>query len=107
MNYLANWGSIPFHSIWCGIHTRTHAHTNSLAHSPTHSPAHTPAHPPTSWSIQGPVGAVRVGFVDGQFVANPTILAMSASPLDLIYASSEKGALMLELSSSGISNVSL
>ena len=56
---------------------------------------------------QGPVGAVRVGLVDGEFVANPTVHAMRSSTVDLIYASSEKGALMLELSTSGLSITSL
>jgi len=44
----------------------------------------------------GPIAAVRVGQVDGQFVVNPTIEQMFASSLDLIYVGSEKDMLMIE-----------
>ena len=44
----------------------------------------------------GPIGAVRVAQIDGQFVANPTIEQMFASSLDLIYVGNEKDMLMIE-----------
>ncbi|MGH7994862.1 MAG: polyribonucleotide nucleotidyltransferase, partial [Opitutaceae bacterium] len=44
----------------------------------------------------GPIGAVRIGQVDGQFVVNPTIEQMFASNLDLIYVGNEKDMLMIE-----------
>ena len=44
----------------------------------------------------GPIGAVRVGQVDGQFVVNPTIEQMFSSTLDLIYVGNEKDMLMIE-----------
>jgi polyribonucleotide nucleotidyltransferase len=44
----------------------------------------------------GPIGAVRVGLIDGQFVANPTIEQMYSSSLDLIYVGNEKDMLMIE-----------
>src|SRR5438477_9062064 len=44
----------------------------------------------------GPIGAIRVGMVDGQFVANPTIEQMYSSSLDLIYVGTEKDMLMIE-----------
>ena len=44
----------------------------------------------------GPIGAVRVGQIDGQFVANPTIEQMFSSSLDLIYVGNEKDMLMIE-----------
>ena len=37
----------------------------------------------------GPVGAVRVGLVDGQFVANPTTAEQEASQLELVVAGTE------------------
>ncbi len=37
----------------------------------------------------GPVGAVRVGLVDGQFVANPTTAQQEASQLELVVAGTE------------------
>jgi polyribonucleotide nucleotidyltransferase len=44
----------------------------------------------------GPIAAVRVGEVDGQFVVNPTIEQMYSSTLDLIYVGNEKDMLMIE-----------
>jgi polyribonucleotide nucleotidyltransferase len=44
----------------------------------------------------GPIAAVRVGQVDGQFVVNPTIEQMFSSTLDLIYVGNEKDMLMIE-----------
>src|SRR6187200_1354098 len=38
----------------------------------------------------GPLGAVRVGRVDGKFVANPTHAEQADSDLDLIYVGNEK-----------------
>ena len=44
----------------------------------------------------GPIGALRIGQIDGQFVANPTIEQMFQSSLDLIYVGNEKDMLMIE-----------
>ncbi|HOY54088.1 MAG TPA: polyribonucleotide nucleotidyltransferase [Opitutaceae bacterium] len=44
----------------------------------------------------GPIAAVRVAQIDGQFVANPTIEQMFQSTLDLIYVGNEKDMLMIE-----------
>ncbi len=44
----------------------------------------------------GPVGAVRVGLVDGKFVANPTYAQLDASALDLVVAGTEEAILMVE-----------
>ncbi|HTZ21773.1 MAG TPA: polyribonucleotide nucleotidyltransferase [Opitutaceae bacterium] len=44
----------------------------------------------------GPIGAVRVAQIDGQFVANPTIEQMFQSTLDLIYVGNAKDMLMIE-----------
>ena len=44
----------------------------------------------------GPIAAVRLGQVDGQFVVNPTIEQMFSSTLDLIYVGTEKDMLMIE-----------
>src|SRR5712664_1202946 len=38
----------------------------------------------------GPIGAVRVGRINGQFVANPTHAQMAESDLDLVYVGVEK-----------------
>jgi polyribonucleotide nucleotidyltransferase len=44
----------------------------------------------------GPVGAVRVALVDGQFIANPTTAEQAASQLELVVAGTEDGVLMVE-----------
>ena len=44
----------------------------------------------------GPVGAVRVGRVDGEFIANPTFKEMDASDLDLRIAGTKDAILMVE-----------
>ena len=51
----------------------------------------------------GPIAAVRVAEIDGQFVANPTIEQMFTSTLDLIYVGTEKDMLMIEGSADQIS----
>jgi polyribonucleotide nucleotidyltransferase len=43
-----------------------------------------------------PIGAVRVGRLDGQFVINPTKEQMEASDLDLVLAGTEDAILMIE-----------
>ncbi len=44
----------------------------------------------------GPVGAVRVGYIDGQFVADPTIQEMVDSQLDLRIAGTREAIIMVE-----------
>ena len=44
----------------------------------------------------GPIGAVRVGRVNGQFVANPTHDERDQSDLDLIYVGTENDVIMIE-----------
>ncbi len=44
----------------------------------------------------GPVGAVRVGRVGGEFVVNPTHAQMAESDLDLVYAGIEGKVIMIE-----------
>lgn len=51
----------------------------------------------------GPLGAVRVGRVNGQFIANPTHTQMAESDIDLVYVGSEKDLVMFEGSSKEIS----
>ncbi len=44
----------------------------------------------------GPIGAARVGHIDGQFVLNPTQEQMKTSKLDLVIAGTAEGVLMVE-----------
>src|SRR5262249_10183889 len=43
-----------------------------------------------------PIGGVRVGFVDGNYVVNPTIEEQKRSRLDLMLAGTEDAILMIE-----------
>ena len=44
----------------------------------------------------GPIGAARVGFVDNQYVLNPTASELAKSDLDLVVAGTEQAVLMVE-----------
>ncbi len=46
--------------------------------------------------FQGPIGALRVGHIDGKFVANPTHTEMANSQLDLVYAGLADKVIMIE-----------
>ena len=46
--------------------------------------------------FNGPLGAARVGYVDGQYVLNPTMSQMTKSQLDLVVAGTEQAVLMVE-----------
>lgn len=44
----------------------------------------------------GPLGAARVGYIDGQYVLNPLTQESKVSDLDLVVAGSEKAVVMVE-----------
>jgi DNA polymerase III epsilon subunit family exonuclease len=46
--------------------------------------------------FQGPVGAVRVGRIDGEFVVNPTIQQLEESELDLVVSGTRDAIMMVE-----------
>src|SRR5216684_1222939 len=46
--------------------------------------------------FNGPIGAVRVGRVNGEFVANPTHAQRDKSDLDLVYVGTENEIIMIE-----------
>jgi len=46
--------------------------------------------------FQGPIGAARVGYTDGQFVLNPTKSELETSALNLVVAGTEAAVLMVE-----------
>ncbi len=46
--------------------------------------------------FNGPLGAVRVGYTDGQYVLNPTLTELESSKLDLVVAGTENAVLMVE-----------
>ncbi len=44
----------------------------------------------------GPLGAARVGYIDGQYVLNPTSTQLKTSQMDLVVAGTETAVLMVE-----------
>jgi len=46
--------------------------------------------------FQGPLGAARVGYVNGAYVLNPTARQLERSDLDLVVAGTEQAVLMVE-----------
>ena len=46
--------------------------------------------------FKGPIGACRVGYVNGGFVCNPTVSQLKDSRLDLVVAGTERAVLMVE-----------
>ncbi|MDC3311077.1 polyribonucleotide nucleotidyltransferase [Alphaproteobacteria bacterium] len=51
----------------------------------------------------GPIGAARVGMLDGNLVLNPTKSQMESSSLDLVMAGTSEGVLMVESEASELS----
>ncbi len=52
--------------------------------------------------FMGPVGASRVGFIDGKYVLNPTKKELENSKLDLIVAGTKDAVLMVESEANGL-----
>ncbi len=46
--------------------------------------------------FKGPIGAARVGYVDGQYVINPTATQLKTSQLNLVVAGTERAVLRVE-----------
>ncbi len=46
--------------------------------------------------FNGPIGAARVGYVDGQYLLNPTATQLKTSKLDLIVAGTDSAVMMVE-----------
>jgi polyribonucleotide nucleotidyltransferase len=46
--------------------------------------------------FMGPIGAARVGYIDGEYVLNPTMDQLPDSALDLVVAGTEDAVLMVE-----------
>jgi len=46
--------------------------------------------------FNGPIGAARVAYIDGQYVLNPTVSQLHQSKMDLVVAGTEAAVLMVE-----------
>lgn len=53
--------------------------------------------------FNGPIGGVRIGRIDGQFVINPTIEQQGQSELNLVVAGSKDAVLMVEAAANEVS----
>ncbi|HEX5458816.1 MAG TPA: polyribonucleotide nucleotidyltransferase [Steroidobacteraceae bacterium] len=53
--------------------------------------------------FNGPIGAARVGWKDGQYLLNPTAKQLTESQLHLVVAGTEHGVLMVESEAKGLS----
>jgi polyribonucleotide nucleotidyltransferase len=53
--------------------------------------------------FNGPIGAARVGYRDGQYLLNPTATELKESQLDLVVAGTEKAVIMVESQASELS----
>jgi polyribonucleotide nucleotidyltransferase len=52
--------------------------------------------------FMGPIGAARVGYIDGKYILNPTATQLTTSKLDLVVAGTEEGVLMVESEADGL-----
>ncbi len=55
----------------------------------------------------GPIGAARVGMIDGEFVLNPTQDQVKEGDLDLVVAGTQEGVLMVESEASELSEAQM
>src|SRR4051812_19076740 len=46
--------------------------------------------------FDGPIGAARVGYADGQYILNPTATELKSTQLDLVVAGTQQAVLMVE-----------
>ena len=53
--------------------------------------------------FQGPIGAVRMGYIDGRLVVNPKLSDIERSDLDLVVAGTSDAILMVEAGAKGVS----
>jgi polyribonucleotide nucleotidyltransferase len=52
--------------------------------------------------FMGPIGAARVGYLDGKYILNPTATQLTESKLDLVVAGTQEGVLMVESEAHGL-----
>ena len=50
----------------------------------------------------GPIGAARVGYLNGKYILNPTLTQLTESKLDQVVAGTDEGVLMVESEADGL-----
>ncbi|MDB5798167.1 MAG: pnp [Paucimonas sp.] len=53
--------------------------------------------------FNGPIGAARVGYANGQYILNPTVTELATSQMNLVVAGTEQAVLMVESEASELS----
>jgi len=53
--------------------------------------------------FDGPIGGVRVGIIDGEFIINPTVAQQKSSELNLVVAGTKEAVLMVEAAANELS----
>ncbi|MCS7298335.1 MAG: polyribonucleotide nucleotidyltransferase [Spirochaetia bacterium] len=56
----------------------------------------------SSLPFRGPVGGVRVGYINGEYILNPTFSQLDESLLDIVVAGTERGITMIEGGTKGV-----
>ncbi|MCX8029194.1 MAG: polyribonucleotide nucleotidyltransferase [Brevinematales bacterium] len=56
----------------------------------------------SSLPFRGPVGGVRVGYINGNYILNPTFAQIDESLIDIIVAGTERGITMIEGGTKGV-----
>jgi len=56
----------------------------------------------SSVPFNGPVGAVRVGYIDGKYIVNPSFAEIDESLIDIVVAGTERGITMVEGGTKGV-----
>lgn len=56
----------------------------------------------SSLPFRGPVGGVRVGYINGEYILNPTFSQLNESLLDVVVAGTERGITMIEGGAKGV-----
>ena len=54
--------------------------------------------------FDGPIGATRIGYLDGEFIVNPTYQQIADGDLDLVVAGSRHGVMMMEAGAAEVSD---
>jgi polyribonucleotide nucleotidyltransferase len=52
--------------------------------------------------FMGPIGAARIGYLNGKYLLNPTVTQLAESKLDLVVAGTAEGVLMVESEADGL-----
>ncbi len=61
----------------------------------------------SSIPFEGPVSSIRIGYIDGEYIINPTFNQLSDSKLDLVVAGSKEAVVMVEAGAGEVSEATI